>query len=241
MSGIKVLSEQIAENIINYIVENDLSTGAKLPNEFELAELLNVGRSTVREAVKSLVTRNILEVRHGAGTFVSNGRLGVSDDPLGFTFIKDKHKLIMDLLEVRIIIEPRIAAMAALSATDQDIADLQRLCAEAEQLIEADENHIEADIALHVKLAESSGNIVVPNLLPIIQNAISLFVSLTNRRLRNETFKTHRMIVDAIAARDANAASDAMLLHLVCNRNAIRKQSIDPEPTTPDPQIIEKI
>ena len=52
MSGIKVLSEQIAENIINYIVENDLSTGAKLPNEFELAELLNVGRSTVREAVK---------------------------------------------------------------------------------------------------------------------------------------------------------------------------------------------
>ncbi len=241
MSGIKVLSEQIAENIINYIVENDLSTGEKLPNEFELAELLNVGRSTVREAVKSLVTRNILEVRHGAGTFVSNGRLGVSDDPLGFTFIKDKHKLIMDLLEVRIIIEPRIAAMAALSATDQDIADLQRLCAEAEQLIEADENHIEADIALHVKLAESSGNIVVPNLLPIIQNAISLFVSLTNRRLRNETFKTHRMIVDAIAARDANAASDAMLLHLVCNRNAIRKQSIDPEPTTPTPQIIEKI
>ena len=224
MSGTKVLPKQIANKIIEYIVRNDLPTGEKLPNEFELAELLNVGRSTVREAVKSLTTRNILEVRQGAGTFVSNGRLGVFDDPLGFAFIKDKHKLIMDLLEVRIIIEPRIAAMAAFAATKEDIAELQHLCKEVERLIAQEENHMIADIALHTKLAESSGNIVVPNLLPIIQNAISLFVTLTNQGLRQETIENHRMIVDAIAARDANAASEAMLLHLIYNRNVIRKQ-----------------
>lgn len=219
----RTLTEQSAQKLIDYIMENDLSTGAKLPNEFELAGLLGVGRSTLREAVKSLVTRNVLEVRQGAGTFVAERRLGVADDLLGFTFIKDKKKLIMDLLEMRMAIEPCIAATAANEATAEDVAEMRELCWQVEKRIEANEDHMEPDIAFHVKLAESSRNLVVPNLMPMIQNAISLFVNVTNRQLREETIETHRMIVDAVEQRDPLAASDAMFMHIIYNRNNLRK------------------
>jgi DNA-binding FadR family transcriptional regulator len=77
--------------------------------------------------VKALVSRNIFEVRRGAGTFIVGERIGVSPDPLGFTFIKDKRKLIEDLMEVRIMIEPRIASFAAASASPEDMQVMRRL------------------------------------------------------------------------------------------------------------------
>ena len=223
MENAKSLAEQAAERLVEYIIQNHLKAGSKLPNEFELAQLLGVGRSTVREAVKSLVSRNVLEVRQGAGTFVARRSVGVAEDPLGFTFIKDKHKLIMDLLEIRMAIEPRIAAMAAIAAAPQDITEMRTLCREIEELILADSDHMERDIALHVKIAESSRNLVVPSLIPIIQNAVSLFVDATDRSLRDETIRTHRMIVDGIESHDPVAASDAMSMHIIYNRDNLRK------------------
>ena len=115
--------ERAMEQIIRYLMEEGLGDGERLPNERELAERLGVGRSTLREALQRLTTRNVLEVRRGVGTFVSY-KHGVADDPLGFTLIRDKERLARDLLEFRILIEPRAAALAALHATDADIAEL---------------------------------------------------------------------------------------------------------------------
>ena len=81
------LAGQTADALIAYIVDRGLEQGDRLPNERELSGLLGVGRSTLREAVRMLSSRNILEARQGAGVFVS-GNTGVSDDPLGFTFIR---------------------------------------------------------------------------------------------------------------------------------------------------------
>lgn len=88
----KPLAEQVADYILKLIVDSGLEAGAKLPNEFELAERTGVGRGTIREAVKILVSRNILEIRRGAGTYVSD-RQGIVEDPLGLAFIKDKKTL----------------------------------------------------------------------------------------------------------------------------------------------------
>ena len=107
------LAGQTADALIAYIVDRGLEQGDRLPNERELSGLLGVGRSTLREAVRMLSSRNILEARQGAGVFVS-GNTGVSDDPLGFTFIRDKQKLAADLVEFRMMLEPRVAALAAL-------------------------------------------------------------------------------------------------------------------------------
>ena len=81
----KPLPQIAAEDIIDLIKSNRLEPGDRLQNEYELAKLLNVGRSTVREAIRILVSRNILEVRQGAGTFVSY-KNGIPEDPLGLAF-----------------------------------------------------------------------------------------------------------------------------------------------------------
>ena len=114
------LAEQVAQRIKDYILEEKLKSGDKLPTETALAREMGVARSTVREAIKRLESQNILTVRHGAGSFVTD-QPGLADDPLGLDFIEDKERLAFDLLEVRNIIEPAIAALAARHATPEDI------------------------------------------------------------------------------------------------------------------------
>lgn len=94
------LPQKISEDIISFILNEHLQPGDKLPNEAHLAKELNIGRSSLREAMKLLASRNIVTIRQGSGTYVASSP-GVVDDPLGFTFIPDKKKLVQDLLEVR--------------------------------------------------------------------------------------------------------------------------------------------
>lgn len=218
----KPLADRTADLILNYIMDNDLEAGAKLPNEFELAQQIGVGRSTVREAVKILVSRNIVEIRRGAGTFVSEDQ-GVSEDPLGLTFVKDKNGLAMDLLSVRLMLEPEIAMMAAEHATEEQIGELYGQCGIIEDMIHGGKNHIQEDIVFHKMIAACSGNVVVEKLVPVINSSIAVFVDVTNGQLKEETIQTHREIVDAIAARDADGARCAMQMHLLYNRRMIKK------------------
>lgn len=217
----KSLGEQVSERIIKLIIDNNLKIGDKLPNEYDLAEMLDVGRSTIREAIKALVSRNILEIRRGAGTFISK-KCGISDDPLGLTFVKDKFKLVVDLLEVRFMIEPSIAAIAAVEATEEEIQQISNLCNEIEDLILKGEPYVEKDIEFHTAIARSSKNLIIGNLIPIINNSIALFIDITNQELRSETIETHREILNAIKESDSNGARDAMYLHLVYNRRNIK-------------------
>lgn len=107
----KTLAEQVADGIMNLIQETPYKAGDKLPTEKELCERTGAGRNTVREALKILASRNVLEIRQGAGTFVSE-KQGIPDDPLGFSMVNDHVKLTKDLLQVRIMLEPQIAALA---------------------------------------------------------------------------------------------------------------------------------
>ena len=144
------------------------------------------------------------------------------DDPLGFTFIGNKQKLINDLLEVRFLLEPPIAAMAATRADKKDIKKITALCDEVEDLLKKHEDHTQKDIDFHAAIALSSKNVVVPRLVPVINSSIPLFVETTRGTLLEETIETHREIADAIAAHDPLRAQDAMYLHLVYNRKRIQ-------------------
>lgn len=222
----KPLSEQTADALIQYIIDHELKQNDRLPNEKELTELLNVGRSTLREAVRMLASRNILEVRHGAGIFVS-GNTGIADDPLGFTFIRDKRKLVADLVEFRLMIEPRIAALAAQNATPEQTEALSALADAVEQRYAEGKPHVKEDAAFHTKLGEMSGNLLMPNLEPIIIEAIGMFIELTQSELREETISSHRAIVNAVREHNPTAASDAMTLHLIYNRIRLQKSAYE--------------
>lgn len=212
------LPVRVADQISQLIIERRLNSGDKLPNEFELCSLLQVGRGTVREAVKLLVARNVLEIRRGRGTFVAKDT-GAVDDPLGFTYYPDQILLARDLMEVRLHLEPWVAGLAAQRATQEDLQRIRELCRQVEVLIEKQENHLPTDMQLHVSIAQCTQNLVVPKLIPIISYSVDLFGKVTQLALRGETVRDHRRVVDAICARDVQGAVDAMALHMQKNKN----------------------
>ena len=129
----KLLGNRIEAQLMRYIQEEPIPVGEKIPNEFELAEKFGVGRSTIREAVKGLVSQGMLEVRRGSGTYVISA-YPAEEDPLGLGRYDDKYQLALELFDVRLMIEPEIAAYAAMNATEGDVAELHRLCNEVDNV-----------------------------------------------------------------------------------------------------------
>ena len=211
------LPERTAEQISKLIVEQHLTGEDRLPSEFELAQLLGVGRGTIREGVKLLVARNVLEIRRGKGTYIARNP-GEISDPLGFAYCPDQFRLAMDLLEVRSQLEPWVARAAAERAGEEDLQRLRETCSVVEQDILAERDHSKNDVLFHVAIARCTQNMVVPKLIPIITYAIALFISLTERRLKTETIIGHREILEAIFARDGDRAAEAMAQHIEHNR-----------------------
>lgn len=199
------LAEQVAQRIKDYILEEKLKSGDKLPTETALAREMGVARSTVREAIKRLESQNILTVRHGAGSFVTD-QPGLADDPLGLDFIEDKERLAFDLLEVRNIIEPAIAALAARHATPEDIAEMESLYNLMEYHILHGQDYLDEDMKFHRTIARASGNLVAPQLAPIITASVEVFTEGTHRTLLQETLDTHKAVLEAIKCGDSTWA-----------------------------------
>ena len=218
----KLLASQVEDALMDDILNKPVPIGEKIPNEYELAEMYGVGRSTIRETVKSLVSKGILEVRQGSGTYVI-GTDTLENDPLGFSKYEDKYKLALELFEVRLMLEPEIAALAAQKATEQDKEEIVRLCDEVENFYRAGKNHTKKDQAFHAAIAKASGNSVVESLMPTIHTAIITFVNLTYHKLMEETIQTHRAVTEAIVQGDSVGAKCAMIMHLTYNRQMLVK------------------
>lgn len=212
----KPLTVEVADKIIEMIKEEKFLPGSRLPNEFELSSMLSVSRGTVREAIKQLVSRNILEIRRGNGTFVCK-QMGVTEDPIGLQFFTDRKKLALDLCEVRMMLEPVLVAKAAERATEEEIAEMQRLGDLVTDKIHRGETHYKEDIDLHVYWANCTHNEVLPKILPILMEGISINVTITNRALTEQTITNHQAIIDAIRERDGKKAAEYMRLHIQRN------------------------
>lgn len=209
----KSKADVTAETLIKLIEEGYFKKEAILPPEMELARILGVGRSTVREAVKQLVSRNILEIRRGLGTYVAKNP-GLLADPFGFRFYKDKLKLGLDLCEIRLLIEPTLARIAAEQAAEEQIDQICAAHEKVKNLIREGINHEAADVQFHSCIANCCSNGVMPALMEIIYAAINYIINLNNRTLLEEAIETHEMVVNAILLHDGNAAVKAMTLHI---------------------------
>lgn len=170
--------------------------------------------------MKGLVSRGVLEVRRGDGTYVISTSY-MENDVLGFGSVQDKYQLAMDLFEVRLMFEPEIVMLACKNATEEQIKEVERLCKEVEDLYKQGIDHIYKDIEFHCYLAKLSGNVVVERLLPVINTAVVTFANITYRSLKEETLTTHREIVNSLKKRDAVGARCAMIMHLTYNRQVI--------------------
>lgn len=211
------LADRTASELTQYILDHNLEPGMKIPAEKDLCVLLGTGRNTVREAVRQLAAQNVLEVRRGDGTYISERR-GVSDDPFGLLFVTDKAKTSEDLMRIRMMIEPTAAGLAAENAEDGDLPALREACAACEEQIRSGADYTEADTAFHTQIAVCSKNIILPKLLPIIARGIDVY-SRRDVRLREQTALLHRRILNAVEAHRALEAEEAMAYHLEMVRN----------------------
>lgn len=214
----RTLAELAAGQMIDLIRQNRYAPGDKLPTEVELAELLGVGRNTVREAVRILVSRNIITVRQGSGTFISE-KQGVADDPFGFSLVENRRKLTRDLIQIRAILEPPIAALAAQNATKEEVEALGKILVEIEELMEKREDYSQKDVEFHEQIANCSHNSVMSNLVPVIGNGVAVFAKEVQSTEYRQTLISHRAIYGAIRDGRAVEAQQAMYFHLLYNEN----------------------
>ncbi|MCI8512212.1 MAG: FadR family transcriptional regulator [Lachnospiraceae bacterium] len=214
----RTLAEQLAERLMRMIQERPYLPGDKLPTEKELCEILNAGRNTVREALKLLASRNVVSIRQGAGTFVSE-KQGVADDPFGFSMVADQKKLTRDLLQVRVILEPPIAALAAQCATGEDLLELLGILEEMESKIRMRQDYAGLDVRFHTKIAECTHNLVMENLIPVIANGVRIFAKEVETTEYTQTCISHRKIFEHIRERRAFEAEMEMRFHLLYNSN----------------------
>lgn len=219
----KTLAEQVADGIMNLIQETPYKAGDKLPTEKELCERTGAGRNTVREALKILASRNVLEIRQGAGTFVSE-KQGIPDDPLGFSMVNDHVKLTKDLLQVRIMLEPQIAALAAQCAKEHEIKELEEILEEMEAAMEKREDYSELDTKFHTKIAQCTHNIVMENLLPVIGKGVAVFAKEVAQTEYDRTWISHRKIFCYIRDHKPFEAEMEMQYHLLYNTSRYEEE-----------------
>ncbi len=208
------LSNGVASSIIRMIQENKYKPGSKLPNEMELSEMFNVSRTTIREAIKTLASNNIVEIVRGKGTFVTQ-KPGLINDPLGVSFIQDKN-IILCLFETRLLIEPKVASLAAQRATIEDINKLQKLLIEMKEVIDKKENHSDIDIEFHTAIARATQNPIIERIIPIIIESIieGYFETINVPGSAKKALNYHTNIFEAIRNGNPENAEKEMQEHL---------------------------
>lgn len=212
------LYEKIVEQIEQRILDGELKVGDCLPPERVLADQFRVSRTAVREAVKTLTEKGLIEVRPGRGTFVTNGTSQAMRHSLGRLMRIEQQDGTRDLVEIREIFEPEIAALAAQRAKPEHIERLEHAVATMDQaMADADAStYVEADLDFHLALADASKNGLIPTLMtPIVgllreQRMKVFFVPNGPQRGQGH----HRRILDAVAHQDAAGAREAMRAHL---------------------------
>lgn len=211
--------QSVANSISDRILlEKRYSANDKLPNEHELAQELGVSRTSIREAVKTLVATGLLRIERGRGTFVADHPHS-QDDPFGVSYLEDKKKLAAQWFEMRLIVEPSLVRLACERASDREIEEILACEREAAAIIKQNKNFSRADQRFHTAIAKAAHNDVVERMLPAMANAIadilrtSLYSGLQERS-RENALVNHHMIARFIKERDADGGAMAMYYHI---------------------------
>jgi GntR family transcriptional repressor for pyruvate dehydrogenase complex len=210
------LYEQIIEQIEGSILAGELKAGDQLPAERELAQRFGVSRTAVREAVKALREKGLVEAYSGRGTFITNGTSQAIRQSLDLMIKIGQPDGCTHLAEVRLILEPEIAALAATRVETQHLAAMREAIAVMDGSRQDPDAYIEADLDFHLALAEAAAN---PLILSLLDSIVGL---LREQRLRIFNVDGgpergqfhHKRILEAIEARDAEKAREAMRAHL---------------------------
>lgn len=230
------LYEQIVQQIEDSILKGALKPGDQLPAERELAQNFGVSRTAVREAVKALREKGLVEAYSGRGTFITNGTSNAIRQSLDLMIRIGQHEGSTHLAELRQILEPEIAGLAAMRIEEQLLVTMRETVATMDRSLHDPGAYIEADLDFHLALAEAAAN---PLVLSLLDSIVGLL-----REQRMKIFQKdggpqrgqfhHKKILAAIEARDPEKARAAMRDHLDQVKNDSKSSSAEETPHTTD-------
>ena len=214
----KALSEMISDDLYAMITEGGkFPPGSKLPNEIELSKMFNINRATLRVAIRILVTRGILEIKRGKGTFVRNdfnpekAVLAANDE-----FVPNE-AAVKDLYEMRMVIEPEAAYFATQRGSEKEIKNIIKIGMVLEQKLIDNVERVKEEQEFHKAIAKATHNEYINKIMPILVKDMGKAVRVSFRieELREETIRDHKLIMDFMQRRDAEGAKAAMRLYMV--------------------------
>ena len=211
------LVERVVQKIQKQVLDGRLPVGSRLPSEREFAERLGVSRTVLREAVRILGTKGLLETRHGIGTTVRAMTSEAVVKPMTLFFRSFNQEISLDdLHQVRSILEGETASLAARQGTDQDVAELRQLCADMQAAARDPEAFAQKDAEFHRRLGQTTHNPLITLLLDSIRDLIAEVRTrvASDPGLYDRVMPGHLRILDAVAARDPQRACEAMMEHL---------------------------
>jgi DNA-binding FadR family transcriptional regulator len=214
----EALQQVIQEHIKRYIIDHQLTHGAAMPTELELARELGVSRNAIREAMKVLQTLGIVETRHGYGTFVGPFTLNALVEGLTFRILSNNRQdlhMVREILEVRQIIETSLVSRLSGKMTPSSLSELDALVTGMEVRARKGEISPEEDRAFHNVLYSTLGNSLVLQLLQAFWDVFNVVRSTLPGTPSDPTVTAiaHRRILDAVLSGDSIAASQAMIAH----------------------------
>jgi GntR family transcriptional repressor for pyruvate dehydrogenase complex len=211
------LSEQVALQLAAEVAAKRWQPGDKLPSEAELCRAFNVGRSSLREALKSLAFVGIIRMRAGGGSYIAERPSKYIDRPLLARGILRSEKDLTDLSEARLVLETELASLCAQRANRRDLATLEDLVGRMKLAMVDDRAKFQQlDQEFHLSIAAGSKNEVLAELLGHIRGALQELIrkSLLLSSGMDLACKQHDKILDALKKRNPAAARNAIRIHL---------------------------
>ncbi len=226
----RAISDEIVDQLVSLISRNELKPGERLPPERDLCRQFGVGRTSLREALKSLATLGIIEGRVGEGTFISRDSSRHLERTLQWGLLLDD-KGIEDLIETRLMLECQTADAAATRAQKQDLLDIRQAVDRLESSLGDQSLFLEQDLAFHLAIAKATGNTILYNMLSLTRNYLQQWIvqslddptSPDGSRRAQLSLQEHREILEAIEAADQNLSRQRMHAHLVSSSRDLRR------------------
>lgn len=210
------VTDEAITKIKDMIISGELSAGDRLPPEKELSEKLGLSRSSLREAVKALEIIRVLDVRRGDGTYVTSLEPKLLTEAM--TFIVDLHqdKSILDIFEVRRILEPAAAAMAASRITAEQIAALRATMENIDDSTSV-ESLVDHDLIFHGLITAAADNAYLASVLDALSSSTvraRIWRGLTQDKAVDRTLAEHTAIIEALERGDADLAKSLLTVHI---------------------------
>jgi GntR family transcriptional repressor for pyruvate dehydrogenase complex len=211
----ETLPEQVARRLLDYLLAGHIRPGGKMPSERQLAQALGVGRSVVREALKSLGLLGIVEVRQGDGTYLKGLESDLLPRVIEWGLLLGERRAV-DLVEARLHLETITARLAAQRRDENDLAEIRM---HLEKMRQADGNaadFVAADVAFHLAVARAARNTVFSDVLTSVQSLLHVWITrvIEDAGDTGPSFEEHIPVYQAVLDGDGDAAAAARGSHL---------------------------